>query len=80
MRCMNISKKHINLPFRIMMGMLHGRHQQQQREHELHPPGLPPPPPPPRFYGDKIPNGVDVGEGDAKAAMVNGGGRVTLSR
>ena len=68
---------------RIMMGMLHGRHQQQQqRESELQPPppGTPPPPPPPRFYGDKIPNGGDVGEGEAKAAMVNGGGRVTLSR
>ena len=70
------------------MGMLHGRHhQQQQRESALDPahpppPGPGPPPPSPRFYGDKIPNGVggDVGEGEAKAAMVNGGGRVTLSR
>ena len=55
--------------------MLHGQ-QPPHRETELEPP---PPPPPPRFYGDKIPNG-NMGEGEAKAAMVNGGGRVTLSR
>ena len=63
-----------------MMGMLHG-HQQQQHQ-QTHPPP-PPPPPPPRFYGDKVPNGGgvgDVAEGEAKAALVNGGGRVTLSR
>ena len=56
------------------MGMLHGRHhQQQQRESALDPahpppPGPGPPPPPPRFYGDKIPNGVGgdvIGEGEA---------------
>ena len=67
------------------MGMLHNRQQHQQLDSQQqahHPPGPAPPPPPPRFYGDKIPNGGGdlAGEGDAKAAMVNGGGRVTLSR
>ena len=68
------------------MGMLHNRQQHQlDSQQQAHPPGPPPPPPPPRFYGDKIPNGVGgggdlAGEGDTKAAMVNGGGRVTLSR